>query len=89
MIEQVARGIYINQKPETWTSGDPWPRLTDGVRECYRDMARAAIEAMRQPTEEMCECGYVEACKHDSGDDVPSAEIAPAAYQAMIDAALE
>lgn len=41
------------------------------------------------PTEEMIEAGYGAACRHDYGDVVPSLEIAPATYTAMLAAAPE
>lgn len=54
----------------------------------WRLYARAAIEAMREPSEPMAEAGFVAACLHDNGDSVPSLEIAPATWRAMIEAAL-
>jgi hypothetical protein len=55
----------------------------------YKYLADVAIQAMREPTDEMCEVGFAEACKHDSGDSAPALEIAPATFRAMIDAALK
>lgn len=51
--------------------------------------ARAAIAAMREPTEAMWERGYAAACEHDYGETPPDHEIANATYRAMIDAALK
>ena len=51
MIERVARAIALAQLDnDTRAAVDPntWP-----VAESYCDMARAAIEAMREPTAEM------------------------------------
>jgi len=65
MIERVARAIEATTK---YALSD----YTD-----YSDMARAAIAAMREPTEEMLQCGC-----HDCGHQTTY-------WQAMIDAALE
>ena len=35
-------------------------------------IARAAIVAMREPTEAMKDAGFSEACRHDSGDSYPA-----------------
>ena len=54
--------------------------------------ARAAIEAMRQPTEEMCEAGYSAGTgdwggKYDNRRELACGRMSPG-WQAMIDAAL-
>lgn len=92
MIERASRAY----DPEIWFNidmyagrndpeGAPW-KLT---RKHCLDRARAAIEAMREPTAAMCRDGYDAACEHDNGNTVPSHEIAPATYRAMIDRALK
>jgi hypothetical protein len=47
MVERVARAIARAN------NGDDFDRVDEAVRELYRDEARAAIEAMREPSEEM------------------------------------
>lgn len=85
MVERVAQAIAL------W-DGTEWGGFL-GSRECsrnrYRDMARAAIEAMRDPTLEMqaavafdhdIQCGLDDCNKHDIPDK---------AWRIMIDAALK
>lgn len=50
MIEKVARAIFASDWPK-----DDWDRFgeKDHVRERYRAMSRAAIEAMREPNDRM------------------------------------
>jgi len=50
MIETVARAIY---EKRNGTGCKPWPRLPRSHQDPYRSDARAAIEAMRDPTEAM------------------------------------
>jgi len=50
MIERVARAIH---SAEVEDEGDPWNDLGDYVQGEYRTLARAAIAAMREPTEAM------------------------------------
>lgn len=63
MIEQVALAIFRSRYSDSEHLAY-WPdRLDELVNgppfdaEGYRDMARAAIEAMREPSEEMTLCG--------------------------------
>lgn len=99
-IEQVARAIY-----ETWARSRGidvgWDEVqgmseTEGfpsgkaVHQLAMDEARAAIEAMREPTEAMKVAG----CKQDDplgelidwrGDRATTREVVSGVYQAMID----
>lgn len=50
----------------------------------YRIMARAAITAMREPSDEMIICGSI-----DPGSGGPDDGYSKEVYQAMIDAALK
>lgn len=66
----------------------PWSYVTgpDVVPSCaeqYRDQARAAIEALKEPTEEMKEAGAVACAKT-----ISRTKSANVCYRAMIDAAL-
>ncbi len=57
-VEQVAKAIYEARWGEDnkfWSATHPWPRVRENGPEMWRDMARAAIAAMRDPTEEMLE----------------------------------
>jgi hypothetical protein len=79
MVERVARAIFPEAEDYTWDDFANAPngsaeRITASV---YRMRARAAIEAMREPTEAMVHAGMSE-----EGTDLPSE------YRAMIDAAL-
>jgi hypothetical protein len=61
-----------------------------GIIESYRKQARAAIEAMRDPTEEMCSVGEAAGFLHwslEEGEGLDEVDMA-VAWQAMIDAAL-
>ena len=75
-IEQVARAI---QKEH---SSVEWRTLNDFAKDAWHRDARAAIEAMREPTEEMAQAGYQVA--HGTYSD--EGEIV---WRAMIDAALK
>ncbi len=70
----------------SWTLSDD---QIVALQEMARQKAREIIAAMREPTEEMCREGYTAACRHDYGDTVPSSEIAPETWRAMIDAAMK
>jgi hypothetical protein len=74
MIERVARAIAGCE------TADDWGDLTSHWQEQFRKEARAAIEAMREPTTDMCEAGW------DGFDD---ANVARSVWHAMIDAALK
>jgi len=79
-VEGVAKAIAARDLDE----GDgfyDWFALTEEVTDKYLAMARAAIDAMREPTEAMVNAGY------DVGyspDPLPTDEV----WRAMIDAAL-
>ncbi len=73
MIEQVARALarHGHREGESW-----WP--------AYTDAARVAIEAMREPTEDMKRAGWRAIPEHDFGN-VAAASV----WDAMIDEALQ
>lgn len=68
MVDRVAKALEARLKGNEFLS--------------YEDAARAAIEAMRQPTQAMIEAGAV-----GSGED--SEAVAEGAWEYMIDAALK
>ena len=72
MVERVARAIASD-------SNTIWDNLDEGSRANYESMARAAIEAMREPTEEMLWAGI-----EDKSDDGLISR-----WESMIDSALE
>lgn len=53
----------------------------------YIDAARAAIRAMREPTDEMLTCGYAAGYAADDGVDEVTEVLAEIVYTAMIRAA--
>lgn len=55
MVEKVARAIFDLASVDDVTL--PWERVTEGNRELHREWARAAIRAMREPTEAMIAAG--------------------------------
>jgi hypothetical protein len=84
MIERVARALHSRVDDRLWTD----PRVAMLERDEWRDLARAAIEAMREPTEAMVDRFVSRAlCVSVHGDGGWSA-YAREQWQAMIDAAL-
>lgn len=89
MVTRVARAMYAKR---TSKFGVPHGRilrfdeLSDFQRDAEMDTARAAIEAMREPTELMLDAFHDGL--HNCPDDRFS-ECATAGYRAMIDAALQ
>lgn len=85
MVERVAKAIFdrgsVLQKP--------WEEADDGHREFYRSLARAAIEAMREPTEAMVD--VVAPSLFLPGVTTPKSErrTASSIFTGMIDAALK
>lgn len=98
MVEQVARAIYTEFIPaierregstkKQW--GDLDPDEDAIYLACWMQMARAAIEAMREPTEEMLSA--IELAldgAYSAGKDTSYEFAGRAVWQAMIDAALK
>ncbi len=52
MIERAAEAIYRSQEWD-FASDEDFSDLTDGCKHVFRIAARAAIEAMREPTKSM------------------------------------
>lgn len=95
MVEKVAIAIY---KKRNGVLCRPWSILTTHDKTPYMDDARAAIAAMREPTEEMVDAGVEAKMKlyeklEESWINTRIVVVAnhPAGtiYQAMIDKALE
>lgn len=83
-IEGVAKAIFehaysVFEQPPQWADE---PIRT---HEIYKNRARAAIEAMREPTEAMCNA-Y---CRLESEEGVMDGLISKDAWQAMIDEVLK
>ncbi|WP_240334326.1 hypothetical protein [Sphingobium estronivorans] len=74
-LERAARAMYETVQSE-WDWDDPDAEL---LRRMYRDNARAAIRAIREPTETVVNAGYNELVCYNSAAD---------AWRAMIDAIL-
>lgn len=84
IIERVARAIYKADAPR-WPNQEPFSTLCATVKERFRAQARAAIESMREPTEEMeVFAAETRACQALGADEVPKI-----IWQAMIDWILE
>lgn len=85
IIERVARAIYERRgllKPvEAFPTNAPWAQRA-------LEEARAAIEAMREPTEEMERAG-LETGEFENGICVTSASAPGNVWSAMIDEALK
>lgn len=82
MIERVAKAIWDNSEKWVMNLGKQWEDVPDYdlQKKAIRVQARAAIEAMREPTAEMVDEGYCEA----GGTDVQTDEV----WRHMINAAL-
>ncbi|WDA36451.1 hypothetical protein [Sphingobium sp. YC-XJ3] len=80
MVEAMAMAIWGGDSDE-WATLAPW------YADQYRDYARAALKALREPTPEMVEAG--EHAAWDSANSMPAIRAIPSAWQAMIDAALD
>lgn len=83
IIERVAQAIYRAQKGRD-ASEEFWTTPATGAN-FYRDMARAAIAAMREPTEAMIDASPIEGVAWDKY----SRGYATDCYRAMIDAAIQ
>lgn len=83
MVDRVARAIFVAMGGHA----DEWLMYDDDVRDEYRAPARAAVEAMREPTEDMLDVGY-----ENNGFIIyqlgPQRFGAGDAYRSMIDTAL-
>lgn len=85
MIERVARAILAAHDHTTNDGAiGGFETMTPDWQECYRGMALAAIEALREPTDEMQNSCTEEAVGYYS--DGPDLRIV---WQVMIDAALK
>ena len=76
LIERVARAI------RGCVSADDWNFIDEIARKMYRREARAAIEAMREPTTEMLHASTMQVPTWDN-------EASKRKWQAMIEAALK
>lgn len=81
MVERVARAMATDCGLDWSAMPDKanWTAAIWSVRSWWRDRARAAIEAMREPIEDMVVAG----CQHENMGDMAGR------WQAMIDKALE
>lgn len=78
MLERVARQMYEKSPIASPIGGEQWPWdflvLNNwSIVEVYRDLARAAIQALMEPDEGMVEAGIA-----------ADSEMSVAAYQAML-----
>lgn len=91
MVERCAEALYTGGRPQGQPA-IPWDRVDEqlgfGVRQSYRDQARALISAMREPTQAMSEAGGGELITWDRRFDGERAA-AEWAWQEMIDEALK
>jgi hypothetical protein len=83
MIERVARALFDDEWP-----GEPLEEEWDHNRDAWRQKARAAIEAMRQPTQAMKDV-YRDAILRESGILQESDGRLERIHVAIIDAALK
>lgn len=92
MIERVAEAIYSRfWGPQELVEPDDrfkWATASGSAKERMRDMARAAIEAMREPDAWMLAAGASDICASDEVSTVFGPHRANDCWKAMIDAAL-
>jgi len=74
IVERVAKAIMGAENPDALDQ--------------YTEMARAAIEAMREPTQDMRLAGVAEWCKPDATLEHESTLVFNVIWRAMVDAAL-
>lgn len=74
MIERVSKAIHDSDE-WPWASTKIFDELEDHQKEIFYKFAMAAIKAMREPTEEMCEASFDSIGEH--------------AWKAMIDEILK
>lgn len=87
VVERVARALFEADCQIGDTPIVKWELAPEYEREEYRHLARAALEALREPTEGMVEAGADAA--DASGWAVDAISGAKTAYRAMIDEALK
>lgn len=99
MVERVAKAIFVKMSDGTGFSGvdgsGTWETATsDDAKESWRQIARAAIAAMREPTEAMIDSFVLEANRRLSegrritGDSVIFNFSVVDGYHVMIESAL-
>lgn len=85
MIERVAQAIYA--KNAAAAAGRlPWAKAQDATKESVRDLARAAIEEMREPTDGMLDASSM---VMDWYKNIDRRVLARESYIAAINAALK
>lgn len=89
MVEKVARAIAKEIDCVDWTAPDNTMSHSERLNAIALDAARAAIEAMREPTEEMCDAGGAYLNGFDALGEHTAAYAARGTFEAMIDTALE
>ncbi len=87
MVERVARAQYALDAAKGFLP--PWDHAAAHVKDFYCETARAAIEAMREPTEAMLEVGAQYCYQTYGGDWDTSLNDARVSWQAMIDETLD
>jgi hypothetical protein len=88
MIERVARAICYQNMIDDGYSEETSIRSADGeMSKNFRLQARAAIEAMREPTSEMCTAGHV--AMENFTAQIEHRAITPIIWHSMIDAATQ
>lgn len=87
MIERVAIALYGADgfALAMWPPAEAWLKDRESVRERYRGLARAAIGAMREPTEAMVRAGNGDCMSYFGDEPFPSFE---RGWASAIDAAL-
>lgn len=79
MLEKLARALYEDRYPE-----NSWDGVSEMVRADYRGHARAVLDALQDPTEEMMEAGEGEG---PVGCEYLSPEMARQIFRAMLNRA--
>ncbi len=90
MIDRIAKAI----QREAWSNSVgsvPWDKIPVVYQEGYRKWARKAVEAIREPTEAMCDMAIVTPNEYADGDDGRRIALTKPAdvWRTMIDEALK
>jgi len=88
MVERVARAMFraLDADPRFVGRADLTPEHPGWAQYCYQ--ARAAIEAMREPSHEMVERGTIATLRLQLGKDADAWDATRSCWSKMIDGAL-
>lgn len=87
MIENVARAIFDRMPKSNLNDGQDWNKIDFILKVGYRELARAAIKAMREPTDQ--QRNHYFNLKRESGSTEAYSTFEDGTWEMMIDACLK